>query len=104
MAMKERTAMSFSGWLALLIGLGSIAGSVVSFVMLKNHQQDPGAYVGGGIGLFLFGVILLAGCMVIGPNDVIFLHVTLVWIVFRYSRCPGVLSHIVADAHVRLPY
>jgi hypothetical protein len=25
MAMKERDALSFSGWLALLIGLGSIA-------------------------------------------------------------------------------
>jgi regulator of protease activity HflC (stomatin/prohibitin superfamily) len=69
MAMKERDAVSFSGWLALLLGLGSIAAAVVSFAMIRQHQQDPGMYVAGGIGLFLFGVILLSGCMVIGPNE-----------------------------------
>jgi len=69
MAMKEREAVSFSGWLALLFGLGALGGSVGSFVMIRTHQQDPGLYVAGGIGLFLFGIILLSGCMVIGPNE-----------------------------------
>ena len=69
MAMKERDALSFSGWLALLLGLGSIAAAVVAFVMVKSHQQDPIPYVAGGLGLFLFGIILLSGLMVIGPNE-----------------------------------
>jgi len=69
MAMQERDALSFSGWLGLLLGLGSIAAAVVSFVMIKSHQQDPIPYVAGGLGLFLFGIILLSGLMVIGPNE-----------------------------------
>jgi regulator of protease activity HflC (stomatin/prohibitin superfamily) len=69
MAMKEREALSFSGWLALLAGLGSLAGAVVSLVMIKNHQLDPAPYIGAGIGLFVFGILLLSGCAVIGPND-----------------------------------
>jgi regulator of protease activity HflC (stomatin/prohibitin superfamily) len=69
MAMKERAAISFSGWFALLIGLGSLAGAVVMFTMIKSHQQAPAPYIGGGIGLALFGIIMLSGCMVIGPND-----------------------------------
>jgi len=69
MAMKEHDALSFSGWLALFAGLGSIAGAVVSLVMVGKHQADPGPYIGSGVGLFLFGVILLAGCAVIGPNE-----------------------------------
>ncbi|HWU87690.1 MAG TPA: SPFH domain-containing protein [Kofleriaceae bacterium] len=69
MAMKERDALSFSGWLALLAGLGALAGSVVVFAMVKNHQHDPGAYVAGAAGLALFGILLLAGCAVIGPNE-----------------------------------
>jgi regulator of protease activity HflC (stomatin/prohibitin superfamily) len=69
MAMKERTAISFSGWFALLVGLGSLGGSVATFIQTKFHQQDPGIYVGGGIGLALFGILMLAGCMVIGPNE-----------------------------------
>jgi regulator of protease activity HflC (stomatin/prohibitin superfamily) len=69
MAMKERDAVSFSGWLALLMGLGALGASVGSFVMIRNHQQDPGLYVLAGIGLSIFGLILLSGCMVIGPNE-----------------------------------
>lgn len=69
MAMKERDAVSFSGWLALLIGLGSIAASVYVFLLIRYHQQEPAAYVAGGIGLFVGGIILLSGCMVIGPNE-----------------------------------
>ncbi|MDQ3335385.1 MAG: SPFH domain-containing protein [Myxococcota bacterium] len=67
--MKERDALSFSGWLALLIGLGSIAASIVAFVMINTHQQDPEPYIAAGAGLFAFGVLLLAGCAVIGPNE-----------------------------------
>jgi regulator of protease activity HflC (stomatin/prohibitin superfamily) len=69
MAMKEREAISFSGWFALLIGLGSLVGSVVAFVQIKHHQTDPGMYVAGGIGLAIFGLLMLIGCMVIGPNE-----------------------------------
>jgi len=69
MAMKERDAMSFSGWFALLVGLGSLVGAVVMFVQTKQHQSDPGMYVGGGIGLAIFGLLMLSGCMVIGPNE-----------------------------------
>ncbi len=69
MAMKERDALSFSGWLALLAGLSSLAAAAIVFAMLKQHEADPGKYVGGGIGLALFGILLLAGCAVIGPNE-----------------------------------
>ena len=69
MAMKERDALSFSGWLALLAGLGALAAGIVAFVMIKQHEQDPLPYAGTGAGLFLFGILLLAGCAVIGPNE-----------------------------------
>jgi regulator of protease activity HflC (stomatin/prohibitin superfamily) len=71
MAMKERDALSFSGWLALLVGLGSIAGSIAVFIMSAQpvNKADPLPYIGGGIGLFFFGIILLAGLAVIGPNE-----------------------------------
>jgi regulator of protease activity HflC (stomatin/prohibitin superfamily) len=71
MALKEREALSFSGWLALLAGLGSLVASGWVFLMLRHPhlQKDPLPYVGGGVGLFLFGIILLSGCAVIGPND-----------------------------------
>jgi membrane protease subunit (stomatin/prohibitin family) len=69
MAMKERDALSFSGWLALLLGLGSIAAAVIAFAMIKANQQDPVPYIAAGAGLFTFGILLLAGCAVIGPNE-----------------------------------
>jgi len=69
MAMKERSAISSSGWLAILFGLGSLFGSVAVFAQIATHPQSPGAYVGGGIGMVLFGFILLGGNMVIGPNE-----------------------------------
>ncbi|MBX3157944.1 MAG: SPFH domain-containing protein [Deltaproteobacteria bacterium] len=67
--MKERDAISFSGWFALLVGLGSLAAAAVMFSLIKAHQDQPAPYIGGGIGLSLFGIIMLSGCMVIGPND-----------------------------------
>src|SRR5262245_59644602 len=69
MAMKERDALSFSGWLALLAGLGALAGAVVLFTMIKTHQHEAGKYVAGAFGLGLGGILLLAGCAVIGPNE-----------------------------------
>jgi len=69
MAMKERDAVSMSGWLALLLGLGSLGGAVLPLTQLPQHQQDPAAYVLAAVGLFLLGLILLAGCLVIGPNE-----------------------------------
>ena len=69
MAMKERDALSFSGWLALLLGLGSVAAAIIAFAMIKAHQQDPVPYIAAGAGLFTFGILLLAGCAVIGPNE-----------------------------------
>lgn len=69
MAMKERDALSFSGWLALLAGLSSLVAAVLVLVMIKQHQHDPIPYVAGGVGLFFFGILLLSGCAVIGPNE-----------------------------------
>jgi regulator of protease activity HflC (stomatin/prohibitin superfamily) len=69
MAMKERHAISFSGWFALVLGLGLLAASVVSFAMIKSHQQAPAPYIAGGIVMSLAGILMLSGLMVIGPND-----------------------------------
>jgi len=69
MAMKERLAISSSGWLAIFVGLGCLVGSAVVFAMIRHHQQDPGLYAGGGIALVLTGLILLSGNFVIGPNE-----------------------------------
>lgn len=69
MSMKERDATSFSGWLALLVGFASLIAAVAVFVMIKAHPHEPVPYVGGGIGLALFGIVLLSGLVVIGPND-----------------------------------
>jgi regulator of protease activity HflC (stomatin/prohibitin superfamily) len=69
MAMKERAAVSSSGWLAILLGLGLLAGSAWPFSMLPAHQHDPAMYVLAGLGAVVLGLILLAGNMVIGPNE-----------------------------------
>ena len=58
MAMKERHAISFSGWFALVLGLGLLAASVVSFAMIKSHQQAPAPYVAGGIVMSLAGILM----------------------------------------------
>jgi len=69
MAMKERDALSFSGWLALLAGLGALAGVVFMFAMIKTHEHEAPKYVGMAMGLGLAGILLLSGCAVIGPNE-----------------------------------
>lgn len=69
MAMKERVAISSSGWLAILVGLGCLGGSIGVFALASHHPTDPGLYIGGGLGLILVGLLLLAGNFVIGPNE-----------------------------------
>jgi regulator of protease activity HflC (stomatin/prohibitin superfamily) len=69
MAMKERVAISSSGWLAILVGLGSLVASAVVFAQIRHHHQDPALFVLGGLGLSVFGLLLLAGNFVIAPNE-----------------------------------
>lgn len=69
MAMKERDAISMSGWLALILGLGFMAGAIVPWAMVAGHKDQAAVFVVGGGAMFLTGLILLAGCMVIGPNE-----------------------------------
>lgn len=69
MAMKERDAISMSGWLALLLGLGFLGGAIVPWSMVPSHHGQPAIYVVAGVAMFVTGLVLLAGCMVIGPNE-----------------------------------
>ena len=69
MAMKERNAVSFSGWLALLVGLGALAAGVYFFATAKHGNTVRPSEIGLGAGVFLGGLILLSGCAVIGPNE-----------------------------------
>lgn len=69
MAMKERDAVSMSGWLGLLLGLGSIGATVLPLTQIPQHQHEPAAYILAAVGLFALGLVLLAGCIVIGPNE-----------------------------------
>ena len=67
--MKERDAISMSGWLALLLGLACLGGAIVPLTMIARHPQDPAVYIGAAGASFLTGIILLSGCLVIGPNE-----------------------------------
>ena len=67
--MKERSAVSWSGWMSILLGLGCLVGSSYPFSQIQHHQQDPAIYALAGVGLVLLGIILLVGLMVIGPNE-----------------------------------
>jgi regulator of protease activity HflC (stomatin/prohibitin superfamily) len=69
MAMKERDAISSSGWLAILLGLAAIGAAVYVFAQIKFHPTDPAPYALGGIGLAIAGVIILRGNFVVGPNE-----------------------------------
>src|SRR4051812_19049906 len=69
MAMKERSAVSMSGWLALLLGLGSLAATVYPLTQIKGHEQQPGMFIFEAVALAFLGLILLAGCFVNGPNE-----------------------------------
>ncbi|MFN0248052.1 MAG: SPFH domain-containing protein [Kofleriaceae bacterium] len=68
--MKERDAVSMSGWLALLVGLGFLLGAAYPIIVVaKIHPEQPAPYVVGAIGMFIGGLVLLSGCLVIGPNE-----------------------------------
>jgi SPFH domain / Band 7 family len=69
MAMKERDAVSMSGWLALLLGLGALAGTAYPILLASQHPLAPAPYAAAAVGMFLGGIILLSGCLVIGPNE-----------------------------------
>ena len=69
MAMKERDAVSMSGWLALLLGLGALGGTAYPIFLASQHPHDPLPYALGAVGLFIGGIVLLSGCLVIGPNE-----------------------------------
>jgi regulator of protease activity HflC (stomatin/prohibitin superfamily) len=69
MAMKERSAISSSGWLALLVGLGCLAGTVVSFAQIHHHPETPGPDVGVAIALFVIAMVAFRGILVNGPNE-----------------------------------
>ncbi|MBL0212978.1 MAG: SPFH domain-containing protein [Myxococcales bacterium] len=67
--MKERDAISMSGWLALLLGLGCLGGAIYPLTMIRQHPLDPAMYILAAAAIFITGIILLAGCLVIGPNE-----------------------------------
>ena len=72
MAMKERDAISSSGWLAILLGLAALVGAAVLVGLTKNTvhtTESPAPYLLGAGGLFLAGILLLRGCFVVGPNE-----------------------------------
>ena len=69
MAMKERDAVSMSGWVALLLGLVALGATIIPLAQLPKHQLDPAPYALAAVGLFIAGIILLVGCLVIGPNE-----------------------------------
>ncbi len=69
MAMKERDAVSMSGWVALLLGLVALGATIIPHAQLPKHQLDPAPYALAAVGLFIAGIILLVGCLVIGPNE-----------------------------------
>jgi regulator of protease activity HflC (stomatin/prohibitin superfamily) len=69
MAMKEREAISSSGWLAILLGLAALGGAVYVLAQVKLHPAEPLTYSLAGVGLGVLGVIILRGNFVVGPNE-----------------------------------
>jgi regulator of protease activity HflC (stomatin/prohibitin superfamily) len=69
MAMKEREAISSSGWWAILLGLAAIGAAVYVLAQVKLHPTEPLPYSLGGVGLVVAGVIILRGNFVVGPNE-----------------------------------
>jgi regulator of protease activity HflC (stomatin/prohibitin superfamily) len=71
MAMKERLAISSSGWLAIVLGLAllvcSIALAATSYVDGKS-TVDGLRLATAGVA-FLASIVLFRGCFVIGPNE-----------------------------------
>jgi regulator of protease activity HflC (stomatin/prohibitin superfamily) len=78
MAMKERSAISASGGLALLVGLAALIGGIVLFALGAAHSNhpfgeppavNPAPFFIGGVLALVFGVLALKGCFVNGPNE-----------------------------------
>jgi regulator of protease activity HflC (stomatin/prohibitin superfamily) len=69
MAMKERVAISSSGWLGVLVGLGLMFGSAAVFAQIRFHQLEPAPYLFGGFAMIFCGILILKGNFVIGPNE-----------------------------------
>jgi regulator of protease activity HflC (stomatin/prohibitin superfamily) len=69
MAMKERDAISTSGWLAILLGLGVIGAGIYLFAQLKHHEASPPPWELLGTLLVLAGMLILRGNFVVGPNE-----------------------------------
>jgi len=69
MAMKEHGAISSSGWLAIIVGLGSLAAAAYVGALARFHPLEPAPYIGGAIGLFLVAMLFLRGLFVNGPNE-----------------------------------
>src|SRR4051812_43942947 len=69
MAMKERVAISSSGWLAILIGLGLLFGSIPVFAQIRFHQLNPAPYTLVGLAMVFGAILVLKGNFVIGPNE-----------------------------------
>src|SRR4051812_50114985 len=55
MAMKERDAVSMSGWLALLLGLGCLGGTIAPIAMIPRHMNDPALYIVAAGGVVITG-------------------------------------------------
>lgn len=69
MAMKERNAVSSSGWLAIILGLAILASVPYVGSFARFHQDQPAPYVFGSVALFVLAVLILRGCFVVGPNE-----------------------------------
>ena len=69
MAMKEREAISSSGWLAIVLGLTALGSALYLVLQIKHHQADPWQWLIGGGALALAGVIILRGNFIVGPNE-----------------------------------
>jgi regulator of protease activity HflC (stomatin/prohibitin superfamily) len=69
MAMQEREAISSSGWLAIVVGLGALGAAVYVFAQIRFHPTDPASWALGAVALFIAGIIILRGNFVVGPNE-----------------------------------
>jgi regulator of protease activity HflC (stomatin/prohibitin superfamily) len=69
MVMKEREAISSSGWLAILLGLAALGGAVLMLMQIEQHPTRPGPSLAWGLALGVAGTIILRGIFVVGPNE-----------------------------------
>jgi regulator of protease activity HflC (stomatin/prohibitin superfamily) len=69
MAMREREAISSSGWLAIILGLAALGAALYLFAQVNLHPRAPAPYAAGGVGLVVLGIIILRGNFVVGPNE-----------------------------------